>query len=251
MRTRLGLIGVAVAAMALAALPASASITYSASGTGGESNLSASAEFNISGNNLIITLTNTASTPALEPADILMAVFFSVDGNPTLTQVSAVLNAGSSVLYPVSGNGTSPAGVVGGEWAYAQGINAPGAADRGIGAAGFGLFGQANFPGNNLYGQTGVQGMAYGIVPASGTTGGNSPVTGSNPFIQNSVVFTLSFTGQLNLDDISDVSFQYGTDLCEPNLPSTVVPEPASLSLLGIGIALMAMRRVVKRRSTT
>ncbi|MBX7258250.1 MAG: PEP-CTERM sorting domain-containing protein [Candidatus Hydrogenedentes bacterium] len=245
MNSRLGLIAGIAVLLALVAGPAQASITYSASGSGGLSNLSASAEFAISGNNLIITLTNTASSPALEPADVLMGLFFSLDG-ATLTPVSAVLGGSSIVLYD-----SAPAGgVVGGEWAYASGINAPGDADQGVGAAGFDLFGSANFPGSNLFGQTGVQGMAYGIVPASGTTGGNAPVTGPNPFIQNSVVFTLSFTGDVTLDDISDVSFQYGTDLCEPNLPGTVVPEPASLSLLGIGIALMAMRRVLKKGGT-
>ncbi|MBX7258251.1 MAG: PEP-CTERM sorting domain-containing protein [Candidatus Hydrogenedentes bacterium] len=233
-------------ALALAVVPAGASITFSAAGSGALSNLSASAEFEISGSNLIITLTNTATSPALEPADILTAFFFSLNG-VTLTPVSAVLGGSSVVLYDDAPVG----GVVGGEWAYESGIAAPGGADQGISSTGLsGLFGASSdyFPGDNLDGEANVGGMAYGIVPASGTTGGNTPVTGPNPFIQDSVIFTLSFTGDLSLDDISDVSFQYGTSPSEPNL--SVVPEPASLSLLGIGIAFMAVRRGMKKRST-
>ncbi len=234
----IGLLGIPVAY---------ADITFAGAGTGTESNLAATVNFAISGNDLIITLTNTGPSPALNPPDILTAVFFSVEGNPTLTPVSAVLGAGSQVLFPASGDGTSPEGVVGGEWAYAQGLSAPGGADRGISTAGLGLFGQANFPGDNLVGQTAVGGLEYGLVPLSGTTGGNAPVTGPNPFIQNTAVFTLSFVGDLSLSDITGVSFQYGTSLSEPNIPGNIVPEPASITLFGIGIALMGYRMYRRR----
>jgi hypothetical protein len=47
----------------------------------------------------------------------------------------------------------------------------------------------------------------------------------------------LSGVGGLSESAISNVNFQYGTGLTEPNLPGTPVPEPATLLLLGSGLA--------------
>jgi hypothetical protein len=57
--------------------------------------------------------------------------------------------------------------------------------------------------------------------------------------------------GALLESQISNVSFQYGTDLSEPKLPPGVtppppVPEPAALILLGIGVAAAVRRRMTK-----
>lgn len=205
-----------------------------------------------SGPDLIIRLSSIGQD-VMAPDQVMTAYFFSLAGNPVLTPVSATLSPGSSVLF----GGSDPGGVVGGEWAYREGIAAPLGADRGIGSAGFGLFGSAQlFPGSNLSGPAAPNGLEYGIVSAADDpTTGNAPVTGSTPLIRNAVTFVL--TGLPAGFDVAapgailNGSFQYGTSLSEPNIPdpppgeppSVGVPQPASILLLGAGLAAMAARR--------
>jgi hypothetical protein len=69
--------------------------------------------------------------------------------------------------------------------------------------------------------------------------GDNAAVTGANALIRNAIVFTLSGipSGCDPSPSISNVSWQYGTALNEPN-----IPEPASLVLVAMG-GLLAIRR--------
>ncbi|MBI4557609.1 MAG: PEP-CTERM sorting domain-containing protein [Candidatus Hydrogenedentes bacterium] len=238
---------VAMAAIfSLAGLPAMAdSVVFE--GTSGS--LSASVEFEIDGSNLVATLTNTSTADVLVPADVLTAVFFSVVGDPTLTRVSAVLNVGSVVFF----GGTDPGGVVGGEFAYLIGIggSTPNGETQGISSVGLDIFGPSDrFPGSDLQPPTSPDGLQYGITSAGDDTStGNTPVTGGGgALIQNSVVFTLgSLPDGFALSDIYNVSFQYGTDLSEPNVPGRLVAEPMTWSLLGLGLAGSALRRIRKR----
>ena len=224
--------------LALAARAQASPITY----TGTSGTRAAAVTFDTSGSNLIVTLTNTSLFDALVPTDLLTGVFFDyLDGPLTLNRVSAVLNAGSSVLYD-----SAPGGVVGGEWAYADGIgdDAPnGGSSYGISSSGLGLFGPGdNFPGANLDGPVSVNGMGYGLTSAGDITAtGNSAVTGGFPLIKNSVVFTLSgFSSGYDVSRITNVTFQYGTSLSEPHVS---VPEPGSLLLLVVSAAFVARRR--------
>lgn len=235
---RIAPLSLALTGIVLLAAEASASVTF----TGSSGSLSAEATFASSGSDLQVTLTNTSSADVLVPTDVLTAVFFSIAGNPTLTPLSAVLAPGSTVLFGT----TDPGGVVGGEWAYKSA--------SGVSSTGLGIFGPGDrFPGSNLQGPTSPDGLQYGITSAGDNPStGNTPVTGTNALIKNSVIFTLGgLPVGFALNDIGDVVFRYGTSLSEPSFPGTPqVPEPASvltwIGLAGLGL-LVAHRR---RRST-
>lgn len=225
-------------------LPASATpITF----TGGSGTLAARVDFNVSGTNLIVTLTNTSSADVLVPTQVLTAVFFNIAGNPVLSPLSAVVAAGSNVLFGT----TDPGNVVGGEMAYRRGLTGTsGSARQGISSTGLGLFGPGNrFPGNNLQGPASPAGLQYGLTSATDDpTTGNTPVTGTNALIRNSVVFTLAgLSLSFLLSDISDVSFQYGTSLLETSVAASpdnrAVPVGSSWTLLLAGFVGIAWVR--------
>ncbi len=239
--------------LAATTAPAVGAVTFE--GTSG--NLSASAEFEIVGDNLQVVLTNTSMADVLSRNDVLTAVFFDIADDPTLTRESAILNTGSTVVHvPGGGSGTDTGGVVGGEWAYR--------ADKGISSSRLGIFGTSDlFPGNNLQGPVNPDGLQYGITsPGDDLTTGRSAVTGGkswNPIslIQHSVVFTLgNLPLGLSLDDIMNVRFNYGTKINtipgNGTPPGGIVPEPASLAVWGMlaGVGLIAGFRRRKKQKT-
>ena len=231
-----------------------AAVTFTGSDSFGRA---ASATFDTSGTNFLVTLTNTSSADVLVPTDVLTGVFFNISGDPTLGRTSAVLNSGSTVFYDPDGQ---PAGgVVGGEWAYNADVTSaslPGV-NQGISATGLGIFGPSNrFPGANLADNQNVGGLDYGILSAGDNSAtGNGGVTGSGGLIRNSVVFTLSGlpTGFNPLTSVRNVFFQYGTNLSEPRIAGTAtstpnpnsqsVPEPSTMAgLLLTGLAAVRSR---------
>ncbi len=237
----------AASAVSLCAVAGAANAGIIFSGASG--NLSASADFSVNGSGqLVVTLTNTSSADVEVPAEILTAVFFNITGGAlSLTRDSAVLDAGSSVVYDADGQ---PAGgVVGGEWAFNSGslnIGTPGSRGYGISSTGVGLFGPGNrFPGPDLHPPTSPNGLEYGITSAGDNIAtGNGGVTGSGGLIKNAVVFTLGGAGtDFDLSRINSVYFFYGTAINEGGFDGNV-PTPGAASLLGLaGLAAMRRRR--------
>ena len=225
--------------------------------TGASGSLSASAQFDILGGNLLLTLANTSTADTLVPTDVLTGVFFNVAGDPTLTRIS-VLSGGTTSLGTtfVSGPGT----VVGGEYAYVNNLSQY-SANSGFSSSGLGLFGPPDlFPGTNLSGPVSPDGLQYGLSSAGDILAtGNADVLGSE-LIKNSVIAKFGgLPSGFSLSDITSVTFQYGTALSETSIPGSGggggggggsngnVPEPASIALMGLGLLGVAMARKYKK----
>jgi hypothetical protein len=221
-------LGIAAAILPVGSSRASITYTAGTSGTG----LAASVLFDnsVSGS-LKITLSNIGGD-VLVPADVLTAVFFNLGAGPSLVQVDAVVGTASSIVFDVAGPPATygPGTQVGGEWGYSAALSgAPLGVNAGISSSGLGgVFGAPTFPNSNgdLEGPAALDGMQYGLLSAVDDLGtGNSPVTGDNAFIKNSVIFSFSTTGIFDTSRISNVSFQYGTALDEPNIVPPPPPE--------------------------
>jgi hypothetical protein len=205
---------------------------------------------------LTVTLTNTSLFDSDVPTDLLTAVFFNLTAGATVAATptsSAILNTGSSVVYDPQGQ---PAGgVVGGEWAYKDGLNQY-SATSGISSTGVGLFGPADlFPGPDLESPASPDGPQYGILSAGWVPAGdNTGLTGSGGLIENSVVFKLAVTSGI-LTGVTNVTFQYGTDLSEPHFPGTPggptlfeTPVPDNgMTIVFLGVGLLAMGLAARR----
>jgi hypothetical protein len=241
-----------------------APITYVASGTtSGGVAVSAAAMFDISGNELTITLTNTS--PANDKKDVpgstLTGIFWNFTRNPTLTPVSATVAPGAIVGADCSVASCAGVTNVGGEFGYeADQFVAISGADRGIASSGYldtGLNHNAgNFNGANLDGPASIDGINFGIISAAP---GFEPNNGLSkvPVIVDTVVFKLTGANGLSIDDISHVNFQYGTDFSELHLHGKVdnsggggngqVPEPATVAMLGLGLLGLRFARKARK----
>lgn len=223
-----------IALLLAAATTAANASTFVASDMFGRA---ASVEFHVDAGALVVTLTNTSTADTLVPIDVLTGVYWSMTDGGTLTRDSAILNAGSVVIYdsmPLGGD-------VGGEFCFKSGLSHHGAT-YGISSAGLGIFGNGDlFGGPNLAGPTSPNGLQYGLVSAGDNSAtGNGGITGSDGLIKNSVVFRLGgFGAGFDINSIANIGFQYGTNVSEP-----YVPTPGSLAALGLmGAASLRRRR--------
>ena len=199
----------------------------------------ASAQFTVSGTDLLVVLTNTSAADVLVPVDVLTGILWRM--NPvTLSRTSALLSPGSTVIY----NSQPAGGVVGGEWAYLGGISVRGN-NFIISSSGLGIVGPGDrFPGPDLVPPTSPDGLQYGITSAGDNIAtGNGGIMGTGGLIKNSVSFVLSgIAANFNPATITNLQFQYGTDLSEPWVSGTPTPGTAGLLVLA-GAASLRRRR--------
>jgi hypothetical protein len=239
---------VIVACVALAALAVTCetqALTFTGTGPGNNpgQTLQASATFTVSNLELVVTLANTAAFDPNDAPDILTGIFFTIDGDLTLTPVSAAVAPGSFV----TGQKLLPGftGNVGSQWAYRNGLTgAPLGADEGISSTGLKWFGKKNlFPGPTIPKGGSLNGAQFGLTTIFDFPANDRAGVKNQSLIENSAVFTFSgLSDAFDLTNISNVTFQYGTNIKEAGLPGiALVPEPTTIMLVGAGLGMLVL----------
>ena len=243
MRRRI-LVGIG-AGLGLALLPAISRATVILNFTGTvpvtSTQVDFEAQLTISGDTLTVVLVNdSASIPAstLNPADLLTSFYFAIAGSPMLTYTGAsgdVCLAHKNVAddCTVTTNEADLRAFAAGDdtWQFKQGLTL--AAGSTTLTYGIGTTGNNSLTPNNFNGNI-VGGFDYGIYAGDITT---QNLDGTL-LVHTTATFTFSGLTGFAEDDISRTAlFGLGT---QPDSTGLVVPEPAAVLMLGVGVAGIA-----------
>jgi len=213
----------------------------STTGTAGQV-ISAQATFEtLAGNQLQITLVNTATTDAHTTADALTTFLFN--GIGTLAPASATVPSGQTEwLYTGASTVLGSDLDVGAGWhynpSYSTSVSPDGTASV-IGTSGLGLGGNKD----NFAGGTFADGFAdYALVPLGFRTEGGSydgfDQSQQSPVYENTTVFVLdNYTG--NLSEIDWVGFQYGTAWGGTSGGDSLIPVPEPTTMIAGALLLL------------
>ena len=205
------------------------------SGSGNEA-VAASADFELSGGTLTITLTNTLAG-IHDAGQLLTDVFFTLNtGSATLsTQTGDLVNVASDKT--ITDLGSSPLG-----WGFGSAtVNSLSGFELCVICQG-GPSAHPTTPTEGILGPDSGDGKYDNANPS---IAGNGP---HNPFIRDSAVFTL--TGIAPGATFGNVIFSFSTT---PGVNVAAVPEPGYFGLLGLGAIAMAWaaRRNARRARVT
>ena len=235
-------------------------VLFEGSGTGVDGvTLTASVTFEVIGDQLKIVLRNTGDTSGGsvdKSANTLTGVFFDLPEGYTLTPTAAFVKSGSILqasTCDVEGANCATQTNVGGEFVFKEGSWSGHLGDYGISSSGYidAAAGGGNFNGDNLDNPDAPDGINFGIVAPQSQSPfiPNTGAMSENPLIEHKVVLWMTIDGDIPLDPllISNVSFQYGTSLSEPQIkvfiPPSSVPEPVLLLMLAPAVVIGIRRR--------
>ncbi len=210
---------------------------------------SGSAVFTIADSTLTILLTNDTSQTIRSAGQVLTGLTWDISNGVTLTPGTALIAESSQLIHPLNG-----ARDLSGEWAFRDDLSAGSSPTDPLGTYGIGAMGDINF-GADTFGvrdcfALGTDGKCASIFGIQNLNGVDAGIVGPNfspnggfggPVVQNEMIFEFYFTGPNPIIDNGQPLF--GTD------GATLVPEPASLLLLGSGLlGLGFFRRKNKKR---
>jgi hypothetical protein len=199
-------------------------LTYTASGSGGDGPESAKAVITTGSNSLSVALSSLVANPTAAGQEV-SGIEIILTSVPTSTS----LFSSSGILIDIASGGTATPD--GGSITHWGAVSS--GADIFLATAGIGSVG----------------GKPIDLIIGNGPyTKANSSITGRNPQIQNTGTFVLSLIGEPN-PTISSVIFEFGTGPDNTLDGSLVVtPLPAALPLFAGGLGLMGFVARGRRR---